>query len=346
MGNDFEKPNKPTRALVAERAGVSLSTVSCVLNNSRPFSPKTKEKVLSAVRELKYVPDVAARSMKTNKSYQFAAVIDDIANPMFSQLVCELEKEGIKHDYFLNICGGYADFEVYVNQLIARRIDGIYIAMKLDKVEQSLLDKLIDNGIRVVSGGGKNYKNYRSDVIYINIDMEKGMRGHFELLRSLGHAKVAYLSAFPENSKSDSRVRIFKKLAAEYMGDNSPFVFSKDTFKDTNIENGYILGREMLEASRDYTAVIVTNDMMALGFIKAMRACGLRCPEDISVLGIDNNMLSYVFEPSITTFGPDYTDYAKKIFELLYLPQAECGEYSVGVTQFVRESTGIAPPKT
>lgn len=76
------------------------------------------------------------------------------------------------------------------------------------------------------------------------------------------------------------------------------------------------MGQEMLQRLDGYTAVIATNDLMAMGFIKAMRDNGLHCPEDISVLGIDNNALSAVFEPSITTFGPDYTEYAKAIFDL------------------------------
>lgn len=155
MEKTIDKSNKPNRALVAERAGVSIATVSCVLNNTRTFSPETREKVLAAVKELKYVPDMAARSMKTNQSYQFAVIINDISNPMFLQLVSELEKQGIKHNYFLNICGGYADFEVYVNQLIARRIDGVFLAVKLNKLDSKLLDKLVDNGVRIVSGGRK-----------------------------------------------------------------------------------------------------------------------------------------------------------------------------------------------
>ncbi len=92
MEKTIDKSNKPNRALVAERAGVSIATVSCVLNNTRTFSPETREKVLAAVKELKYVPDMAARSMKTNQSYQFAVIINDISNPMFLQLVSELEK--------------------------------------------------------------------------------------------------------------------------------------------------------------------------------------------------------------------------------------------------------------
>lgn len=197
MEKTIDKSNKPNRALVAERAGVSIATVSCVLNNTRTFSPETREKVLAAVKELKYVPDMAARSMKTNQSYQFAVIINDISNPMFLQLVSELEKQGIKHNYFLNICGGYADFEVYVNQLIARRIDGVFLAVKLNKLDSKLLDKLVDNGVRIVSGGGKDYNNYRTDVTYVNIDMKGGLDSHFRLLKSLGHKKAAYLSAFP-----------------------------------------------------------------------------------------------------------------------------------------------------
>lgn len=196
--------------------------------------------------------------------------------------------------------------------------------------------------MRIVSGGGKDYNNYRTDVTYVNIDMKGGLDSHFRLLKSLGHKKAAYLSAFPADDMDDGRVRLFCELSEKYFGEKKPFVFSKDTFIDTNIENGYRMGQEMLQRLDGYTAVIATNDLMAMGFIKAMRDNGLHCPEDISVLGIDNNALSAVFEPSITTFGPDYTEYAKAIFDLLFEKNADSGEHIVGIKHYVRESTGAA----
>lgn len=331
---------KITRELVAKRAGVSIATVSCVLNNTRSFSEKTRKKVLNAVKELKYVPDMVARSMKINKSYQFAAIINDIKNPMFSELVYELEKEGIKHNYFLNICGGFADFEIYVNQMIARHVDGVFIAVSLQKREQSLIDRLVQNGVRIVSGGGKEYKNYHRDIIYVNVDLESGLRKHFELLKMLGHRQVAYLSAFPENEMDDLRAKIFKKLSKEYFNVDAPYIFNENAYIDSDIENGYLKGKKMLTSPRKFTAVIATNDLMAIGFIRAMREYGLRCPEDISVLGIDNNTLAPVYEPSLTTFGPDYSVYAKTIFDLLYGEDDGIKEHTVEVKHFVRESTG------
>ena len=97
---------KVTRADVARLAGVSTATVSYVLNNSRNISDKTRERVMDAVRELNYKPDLIARSMTTNETMQLSMMINDITNPFFSEIAVGFENAAISKGYFVNICTG------------------------------------------------------------------------------------------------------------------------------------------------------------------------------------------------------------------------------------------------
>ena len=329
---------KVSREEVSKHSGISRATVSCVLNGTRKVSEKTRQKVLKAVEELNYIPDMAARSMRIRKSYQIATVINDIANPMFSKLVSYLEEEAMRNNYFLVICGGHASFESYVENMIARHIDGVYIAVNIEKITKNALERLENNDIRVVMGGSsrENFKN----ISLINVDIADGMKKTIEHLCSLGHKDIAFMSCFPEDNKNDSRVEFFKKYTTE-QGLKDSYIYGLDHYLETTIENGYKLAEVMYQSGKKFTALMCANDLMAIGAVKYLREQGLYCPQHISITGVDNNMLTDAYEPTITTFGPDYIAFSKRIFDRLVGNDSENREdIVVPVVFHPRESTG------
>ena len=117
-----------TRKDVAKLAGVSTATVSYVLNNTCKVTEETRERVLSAIKELDYKPNMIAKSMSTNKSLQLGIVLDNLANPFFGDIVKGFEIAASEKMYFVNICTGFHNLDNYFDNFIARRLDGIFVA--------------------------------------------------------------------------------------------------------------------------------------------------------------------------------------------------------------------------
>ena len=96
---------KVSRKMIAKEAGVTPTTVSCVLNNTRPVSNNVRKKVMDAIEKLNYIPDIAARAMQGKGSKQICIMVDSIKNPFLAELVYSIEEEGIKKGFFFSICG-------------------------------------------------------------------------------------------------------------------------------------------------------------------------------------------------------------------------------------------------
>ena len=331
---------KVSREDVARYAGVDRATVSIVLNNTRPTSEETRRRVLNAVKKLNYVPDSAARTMKTNESYQLAIIVDNILDPMFSELIAHFEGLAMQNGYFVNICGGYGTFEQYITHLIARHIDGIFLAINLSKVSKEAIKQLLDNNIRICMGGWDR-EYYGDKVTFINVDVETGFRFHMNHLKSLGHKKAAYLSCFLPDDPLDIRARTYYKVHREVF-DCEGFLFCGRSYVTPTIEHGAEMGAQMLAQDSSITAIICANDSMAVGVIKMLKSKQLNCPNDVSVLGINNDVRSKLAEPEITTFGADYSEFARNILQDLIGKNGGGNNLIVPIRHYIRQSTGFA----
>ena len=181
---------KVTRADVAKLAGVSTATVSYVLNGSRNISERTRKCVLDAVERLNYKPDMIARSMTKNETMQLSLMINDITNPFYSEIVMGFEAAAIEKGYFVNVCTGYKDINNYLENYIARRIDGVFVVAVPHKFDLGKLYDLTENGIKVVVSGNTEVDHKK--VCSIENDYQTGMKEALNYLRSLGHERIAY----------------------------------------------------------------------------------------------------------------------------------------------------------
>jgi len=331
---------KIDREAVAKEAGVAICTVSYVLNNSRKMSDKTVKRVLDAVKKLDYQPNMVARSMVKKESKQIGILLEDISNPLFSSLVSRLEEICYNNGYMINICGGHCDMNEYVRKIVSRQIDAVYLCASHFKYTNEMLDYLITNNVKIVMGGVP--KEYQGKVSEINVDVFDAIEKLVIHLKKLGHNNIAYLSSFPEGYQYDYRIDAFKNSVLNHFPESKPIVISDKKIKIATIDNGYILAQKIIEKHKHVSAIICTNDLMAMGAINKLSEAGICVPRDISVTGIDNIEQSKWFIPSLTTIGPDNDYFGQEIFNSLIesIRYDLHTQKKIPVNLYVRNSTG------
>jgi len=332
---------KATRADVAKLAGVSTATVSYVLNGSRNVSEKSRGKVLQAVNALQYKPDMIARSMKMNETRQLSLMLNDISNPFYGEIVMGFENAAMSKGYFVNVCTGYKNLNSYFDNYVARRIDGVFIVAIPPKFEIGKLYDLVNNGARVVISGNTNAD--LKWVSAIECDYMNAMRKAVDHLRGLGHERIAYLSGLRSEDCFDQRIEGYKCAMEEAQLTCAEELLMEGKTRSTNLQDGFELTRELLTSGRKFTSIICTNDLMAMGSIAALEDFGLRVPDDVSVIGFDDNVFSQFWRPSITSMSMNKFEFGAKAFDLLYtnIKKDTTGYYLNKLELKIRDSTGI-----
>lgn len=332
---------KVTRAMVAKKAGVSVSTVSYVLNSSRYVSPKLTQKVMAAVESLDYSPDMAARSMVTKRSQILTIVANDLSNTMYGEIVMAIEREAVKCGYFINIFSGQFPLGEYIKFMIARRVDGMFFSSVPDKATKEDIQKLLSNDIAIASG------NYlfaeEKNIVRVDVDYKSGIKQAVDHLVGLGHKNIAYLNGLKEG-KSEAKQEGFVEFMQEKGLDPSRIVYGFGENSLTEKE-GKILTDEILKKFPDTTAIICYSDTMAYGVLQQLHALGYKVPDDFSVVGIENLVTSNFTNPPLTSLAFDRDEFAREVVNALIkkIEKDEHSESYVKMRLYVREST--AKPK-
>ncbi len=334
-----------TRADVAKLAGVSTATVSYVLNGSRHMSEKTRKLVLDAVDQLKYKPDMIARSMTKNETMQLSFMVENAANPFYGEIINGFENAAVEHGYFVNICTGNKNINDYFDNYIARRVDGVFIAAIPYKFDMEKLYSLTENGIRVVVSGNTDVDLKR--VSSIENDYVAAMQTAVGHLYELGHRDIAYLSGLSRKFRFDHRADGYLSAVKHFelpCGDDL-LIDGQPPYR-TDINSGHAMAKTLLRSGRRFTALICTNDLMAMGAISALKESGLRVPDDVSVIGFDDIIFSQAWRPAVTTMGGAKAAFGRKAFELLYtnIQQGTTG-YHLNQLSLVRRASTAPPPR-
>lgn len=297
---------KPTSKDVAKLAGVSQSTVSLVLNNRTniAISQETRERVLAAARDLRYVPNTFAKGLKTNKSKLIGLLIPTITNPYYPMMTQSIEEYAASKGYNILLCNTYRKVEneeFYLNLMAEKGADGIIYAFTPSRTSHIL--KILEQLPVVIIGE----KDDNINVNTIGLNSNKAGQLVAQHLIDLGHRKFAFITS-PLNGLSLSRQKRLQGITSklkEYKLDKNlmiKFGTSEQESRDSTyeIEIGFDLTNELLKES-EVTAIIGVNDMVALGAINAINNMNLKVPDDISVCGFDNIYLSKMLQPKITT---------------------------------------------
>ncbi len=285
---------------VAERAGVSVSTVSHVINGTRRVSRETQERVQAAMTALHYQPNRLARSLRSRRTQTLGVLLPNSANPFFAQVLLGIEAAGYDHGY--NVILGNANDDprrelAYLDILLSKQVDGVVLVST--GAYGAALDFLMAHDAPVVMvdrSPGEAYDSFQIDTVFVE-NTRGGVLATEYLLR-LGHRAIGCISGPSLLTSSAERVIGYRQALIEAgVGVDETLIVAGD-FQH---ESGYRACRELLARPSPPTALFVCNDLMAVGALCAAHEAGLRVPEDISIVGFDDIPLASFSVPRLTT---------------------------------------------
>jgi LacI family transcriptional regulator len=325
---------------VALRARVSPATVSRVLNNVGVVKGSTRTRVLKAIKDLKYYPNVHARALAGGVSQTLGLIVSNLENPFFLDIFRVLEHEAHAHGYEVLVANTDYDpqwLDSSVRIMLGRRVAGL--ALVVSEIDPAILDELEERNVRTVV---YDVGEPRRSILSIKSNYRRGVERVSEYLRSLGHKKIAFVGHHTALGPLSDRKRTFVEVMERY----SPEL----QFTTAADSDDYAGGRravQQLFASRFRpTAILCVNDFMAVGVLRELRDMGIDVPGQVSVTGFDNITLSEVVYPALTTLHIPRDQIGRQIFNSLTAQkQPSKAEQEIIFTPelVVRESTGRAP---
>jgi len=306
------KQRTPTMRDVANTAGVSLQTVSAVINKKPDISQETRERVARVVDELGYRRRSIARSLRTGKTNTIALVVSDIANPSFATMASAAEDYARGLGYNLEVYNTHDDVErevSYVHRGIERWVDGMVFVTAEDQMTS--LDELRSAEIPTVAID-RIPKEYRGPSVVL--DNKKAGRIAGEHLLELGHSCICHISGPLRLRLARERLEGMQEAVQAKEGVASPCAYREG---DWGCDSGYRAMRLLLRHDPRPTAVFCANDRMALGALKAIHEAGLDVPGDVSVVGLDDIEVAAFAYPPLTTVRQSFAEMGRLGVQLL-----------------------------
>ena len=281
---------------VAKKAGVSVATVSHILNSTRFVSDELRLKVNNAIKDLNYIPDSLAGSLRSKKTNTIGLVIPENTNPFFAEITTEIENILFSSGYSVIVCYTAYNFQKelkYLNVLRSKKVDGLIIIPTTDN--PFYINQLIINGLPVVVID-RILEDIKTDMVLLND--YRGIYNVTNHLIKLGHERIAYIDRPYDLPHSLRRLEGYKKALEE-----SKIAVNKDLIIKTTfgMEGGVLAVQKLFEKSVKPTAIVSFNDILAIGVLSGIYKKGLKVPDDISVTGFDDTMLSAFTIPPLTT---------------------------------------------
>jgi DNA-binding LacI/PurR family transcriptional regulator len=290
-----EQERKVTLKTIATHLGLTPGTVSAALNNSaaaRSIPEHTKQRILTAARELNYRPNFFARSLRLQRTYTIGVIAEEIGDAYGSMIISGIEQHLRQHNYFFLTVIHRHDkklLQTYSQMLQSRGVEG-FITVDTSVTEQPTLPTVAVAGHQRLAG-----------VTNIVLDHKRAARMALQHLQNLGHEEIAFLRGQPFSSDSTVRWDAIVEVAEELGVCIRPELTVQIEGTDSTPVIGYPVGKQLLERRRPFTAVFAYNDISAIGAIWAFREAGLRVPEDVSVVGFDDIPGAAFANPSLTT---------------------------------------------
>jgi LacI family transcriptional regulator len=327
---------------VAQRARVSASTVSRVLNNLSVVKNSTRLRVLKAVDELGYHPDLHARSLAGGSSRTIGVIVSNLENPFFFDIYKTLETGAHAGNFEVLIANTNYSSEQLVKSIrlmLGRRVSGLAILVS-EIMDPELIENLSAGQIPIVfyDVGTASRK-----ITNIRVDYARGVRTLVEYLYSVGHRRFGFLGHHGEFNPLNVRLRTVLEVAKTL----SPEIDVHATGGEDDLEGGRQAVRDLLALDCDPTTIICVNDIMAVGALRELRERGYDVPGDISVTGFDDIALAEFCYPALTTVHIPRERIGQIICECLIGKSSRVGSEIIIDPQLVlRKSTGMAPSKT
>lgn len=320
---------------VARHAGVSVATVSRALNGSEQVKARTRERVLRAARQLRYVPNGSARSLTTSETRTLGVLLPDLYGEFFSELLRGIDQTARQSHYHTLVSSshnGLGELETALRAM-SGRVDGLIVMTPA--IEADLLEANLPGSLPVVL---VNCPVEGSAFSTVATDNYGGALAMVEHLRAQGHERVALIRGPEGNHDASERLRGYR----DAMGDDA-FIEEPGDFTE---RSGYEATQRLLARDLRPTAIFASNDSMAIGALRALREAGLRVPEDVSVAGFDDIPVARYVSPPLSSVHVAINEMGRRVIELLIARIAEpsrAPEAAVLPTRLVlRESSGAA----
>jgi DNA-binding LacI/PurR family transcriptional regulator len=284
-----------TLKAVASRLGLTPGTVSATLNNSpaaRSIPEHTKQRIHAAAQELKYKPNFFARTLRVRRTFTIGLIAEEIGDAYGSQVISGIEMYlTAKNYFFLTVVHRHdrKQLHTYSQMLIERGVEGI-ITVDTDMLEEASLPTVAVAGHRAVAG-----------VTNIVLDHKRAAQFALQHLKDLGHEEIAFLQGQTLSSDSEDRWNAIVEVAAELNIRIRPELVLRIQSAASTPEVGFPVTEELLARKQHFTALFAYNDNSAIGAIWALKAAGLRVPEDVSVVGFDDIPGAQFANPALTT---------------------------------------------
>jgi LacI family transcriptional regulator len=297
---------------VAEQAGVSVTTVSHVINNSRPVNPETRTRVEQAMQVLGYQPNVLARSLRRGKTHTIGVILPDNANPYFAEVVRGIEDTSFAQGYSVILCNSDNDLDkehLYTNVLIEKQVDGIiFVAAGLSEENISNLQKRGVPSVLV----DRQVPGVQLDSVFA--DNQAGGFLATNHLVGLDHTSIACITGPRGVLSSSERVAGYRQaLEAAGLHPNPEWLVEGDF----QYQSGYSAAQQLLQDDNTPSAIFACNDLMAIGAYRYAHENRLRIPQDISIIGFDDIRLAEFTNPPLTTVHQSKARMGTQAAELL-----------------------------
>jgi LacI family transcriptional regulator len=333
----------PDIRAVAAVAKVSIATVSRTVNGSPLVSDRLKKRVWQAVKQLNYLPNTHARTLVSGRSRLLGIIVENITNPFFPELIQSFEEIAAARGYEILVSSTNSDPAILAacaRRMLERKVDGV--AVMTFGEEEPVLDQLVHRGVPIVLAEFKLDDPKASTIL---LDYSTGIHAAVRHLAELGHRAIAFLAGPHSLHSAITREKDFgAAIAAAGLTLEKKWVIECD-----HTPKGGVTGFEQLrKLAQRPTAIVCSNDMTAIGVLRAAYAAGMRVPQDLSVVGLDDIGFAEYTLPPLTTIRLSRVELARAAFEALRMQAEEPDnpkmkrEFLVSTSLVVRGST--APP--
>lgn len=313
MTQPLRKQKRVTIKDVAAHAGVSVSTVSYVLNDSGPVAEARRSRVLDAVRVLEYSPNESARSLKRRSASTIGMVVPELSNSFFGMVVEGVEAAATERDVLVVLvvpeAGGH-DEDRQMKLMRSQRIDGLIYLSGTGSAPSSLYEIARSGPVVLIDEQIPGL-----DLPAVVCDARKGAREIAKHVLDHGHRRIAVIGGPSARWTAQQRLAGYREAFAGAGLDPDEVPVLQGDYQQAS---GRALAAEALAAEPRPTALICANDLMAVGAMEYCREVGIRCPEEVSIVGFDDLPLSNMLSPRLTNVRQPAHDMGFRAASLLF----------------------------
>jgi len=297
---------------VARKAGVSIASVSRVMNEHDNVTQETRERVLAAVRSLRYVPHNGARSLITHRTSAVGVLLPDLYGEFFSEIIRGIDAVARQRGLQLllsSVHGDAAEVAAAIRTMRGR-VDGLLVMSP--HVDTALLDRNIPSALPIVL---LNCPLNDARHPTLTIDSYHGARAMVRHLAGLGYRRIAHISGPDKNYDSDERLRGYR----DEMARTAPHMVPTIIKGDFTERSGHRAAAQLTAGGELPEAIFAGNDVMALGCLLGLREAGVRVPDDVALVGFDDIPLAALVSPALTTVRVRIAELGKNALEQLLI---------------------------